>query len=705
MTEYISLEQAAIAVGVKYEAFRKRKSIQDLARSGDFICQGKSHVRLYPLSAFPPEIQAYLGSPPPDKVPSLGGAPQINLPLLDGEGNRTKTASQLSEGFQGNGFKGAQFPKPPPQLIDPDSKESRCLAAWLEILNRIQPAWCECKKIFKITECDYAFAAAVGLGEVEIDPDILSSVKWGSSNGISAPTIVRMRRKLKNGVQGVLRNLDRPKVKAIDANPQMRDYIISYIHNFAHANMTVMRRELVQLFPDVPSLSTITRWVEAWKAENESVYLKATNPDQWKNKFMVAFGSQSDDVTQPNQRWELDSTPADILLTDGRYAVIAVIDVYTRRANLLVSSRSKSDAIISLLRQTILEWGIPQTIKTDNGKDYTSNAVKNACATLAIWQELCPPYSPEKKPHVERLLGTFNHDWLPTLPGYAGHNVETRQAIRSQRSFADNRTKPDRGIEVRLNSREFQNACSNWVEDYNHRVHSSLNLMSPIASWNAADFFPRRPESPRTLDMLLAFQGTRKVGKQGISFDGGFYISPMLDVGDRVQVSIDAVDMGRIYVFDLQGNFICEAIDEALLGANRHTVSEEASQRQKAEMREAAERKKKAQSQSNFKRHRKEIVAEKIATKFVEPDSEPIVAKVIPLHQPQKLRLATPEELFAQAWEIFASGGDMTMPIEQCDRVLWTCTRGDCEVLLAAKGRVEQRRFLSWLIPFTSKEA
>jgi putative transposase len=683
MDQSFSLRQAAEKMGLDYETFRGRKDMQLLAKSSDFILGGhRNRTKFYPLSAFPPEIQAYLGSPSLDKVSSLGGAPQINLPLLDGEGNRTKTASQL---------------------IDPDSKESRCLAAWLEILNRIQPAWCECKKIFKITECDYAFAAAVGLGEVEIDPDILSSVKWGSSNGISAPTIVRMRRKLKNGVQGVLRNLDRPKVKTIDANPQMRDYIISYIHNFAHANMTVMRRELVQLFPDVPSLSTITRWVEAWKADNESVYLKATNPDQWKNKFMVAFGSQSDDVTQPNQRWELDSTPADILLTDGRYAVIAVIDVYTRRANLLVSSRSKSEAIISLLRQTILEWGIPQTIKTDNGKDYTSNAVKNACATLAIWQELCPPYSPEKKPHVERLLGTFNHDWLPTLPGYAGHNVETRQAIRSQRSFADNRTKPDRGIEVRLNFREFQNACSNWVEEYNHRVHSSLNLMSPIASWNAAEFFPRRPESPRTLDMLLAFQGTRKVGKQGISFDGGFYISPLLDVGDRVQVSLDATDLGKIYVFNMQGEFVCAAIDAALLGANRQTISEEASQRQKAQVRKAAERKKKAQSQSNFKRHQKEIVAEKVAAKFVEP--EPVVAKVIPLHQPQKLRLATPEELFAQAWEIFASGGEMSMTIEQCDRVLWTCTRGDCEVLLAAKGRVEQRRFLSWLIPFTSKEA
>jgi hypothetical protein len=57
----------------------------------------------------------------------------------------------------------------------------------------------------------------------------------------------------------------------------------------------------------------------AWKRDNAQQYSLATNPDAFKNKYQAAFGSRSEGITGPNQLWEIDATPADLLLTDGRH--------------------------------------------------------------------------------------------------------------------------------------------------------------------------------------------------------------------------------------------------------------------------------------------------------------------------------------------------------------------------------------------------
>lgn len=78
-----------------------------------------------------------------------------------------------------------------------------------------------------------------------------------------------------------------------------------------------------------PSYHQTMRFQNAWKEENHDLYLRATNPDAWKNSVMLAFGSYSADVTALNQRWEMDATPADWLLIDEdgkkrRYTVVAL---------------------------------------------------------------------------------------------------------------------------------------------------------------------------------------------------------------------------------------------------------------------------------------------------------------------------------------------------------------------------------------------
>ncbi len=80
---------------------------------------------------------------------------------------------------------------------------------------------------------------------------------------------------------------------------------------------------------------------------------------------------------------------------------------------------------------------MPQIIKTDNGADYVSKHISRIMAGLSIEQIKCPPFTPEAKPHVEGVLGTFSRDMLELLPGYIGHNVAQRKDIEDRKSFAE----------------------------------------------------------------------------------------------------------------------------------------------------------------------------------------------------------------------------------------------------------------------------
>ncbi|REM13961.1 transposase, partial [Mycobacterium tuberculosis] len=86
-----------------------------------------------------------------------------------------------------------------------------------------------------------------------------------------------------------------------------------------------------------------------------------------------------------NQKWEMDSTVGDVMLTDGRrHHVVGVIDVFTRRRLFIVTRTSRANAIMSLIRLAILAWGVPEEIKTDNGADYVAEVLESGLLGLNI---------------------------------------------------------------------------------------------------------------------------------------------------------------------------------------------------------------------------------------------------------------------------------------------------------------------------------
>lgn len=375
----------------------------------------------------------------------------------------------------------------------------------------------------------------------------------------------------------------------IDTQPQLVAALKALLCVYPHVSPGIAHNWLVERYETqvlpatlagdgpirVPCVRTIARWLDAWKKANAEIYVLLSNPDQWKSRYMLGWGDASANIIRLNQVWEFDSTPADVLLTDGRHSILGVIDVYSRRVRLHVSKTSKATAVAHLLRGALLDWGVPEIATTDNGQEYVSHHLARIFHALGIDQQMSQPFSPWQKPFIERFFRTFSHDLLEYLPGYIGHNVAEREALRARQQFSDRLFVKDRTVELSLTADQLQDFCDQWVLRYHHTPHTGLSGQRPLDRVLSAPP-PRRIENTRVLDLLLSEapgNGYRTVTKTyGLQIESYHYgaLELALCVGQRVKVLYDPEgDMGKVYVFDAHGDFICVAECPEITGVDR----------------------------------------------------------------------------------------------------------------------------------------
>lgn len=380
----------------------------------------------------------------------------------------------------------------------------------------------------------------------------------------------------------------------IDATPGMADYIVSEIIEFYEVSAASVMEALEARFEGqrLPDLRTLQRWMARYRADNEQVIKKIQNPDGWRSKYQSAAGSRSAGLTRANQLWEMDSSPTDVILADGaRYTLLGCIDVSTRRGMLHLARTSSAQGVCSLLRRALLAFGVPESIKMDNGSDYTSVQVTTVVHDLSIVPDWCKPFTPEEKPHIERFFRTFQHGFCVRLPGFIGHSVADRKAIESRRSFAERvsrKSGENEAMELRYTPEQFQEICDAWCRDnYNERTHSELG-MSPNDAAALAGGAVHSITDERALDILLmplaGNGGKRTVSKKGLRVEGGTYNAARLGGLERAEVLVrrDEHDAGYVYVFDLDGLFLCRAEDPALTGVSLRELALARKVRQKA---------------------------------------------------------------------------------------------------------------------------
>lgn len=400
---------------------------------------------------------------------------------------------------------------------------------------------------------------------------------------ISRPTLCRLEKLYKEqGIAALAGNYgNRKNSGLINSNPDMQAYCVALVNEYPHIKPARIHELLEMRFAEqtIPDMRTCQRWLTQWKAENAEVFQSLSDPSGWQNKYMAAFGNAEAGIERINQLWEFDSTPADLLLTDGRFSIVGVIDVFTRRVKMVLTLTATSESVATVLRSAILDWGVPEMARTDNGKDYVSQQIGAAFDGLEIEQDVTNPYSGWEKSFIERFFRTFSHGMAEQLAGFIGHNVAERKAIQQRLPFAkqlmEKRAKGEErvGIDVQLSSTQLQEYIDKWVDGYyHHKPHSGLGC-TPFEKLTNNRHKTRILSDERLLDIMLAplpsQKGFRTVSKTGISVSGADYIHAELGsmVGQRVFCRYNPNDISEIYVFNpIDNEFICKAVNPELAG-------------------------------------------------------------------------------------------------------------------------------------------
>lgn len=307
---------------------------------------------------------------------------------------------------------------------------------------------------------------------------------------------------------------------------------------------------------DMPPVRTFQHFLKGLKQDHQVELLKLTNPDRFRSTMLPSGTGTLKHITVPNALWQIDASPVDAFCTDGRHSVYVCVDIATRRFMPYISKTPRASAVGLLIRKAILAWGVPDTIKTDNGSDFTARETDRLFTALGIEADLSDAYSPAQKGHVERAIKTYQHQFVALVQGYVGHNVSDRKAIEDRKSFAARLGQDTaEAFNVTLSGAELQVLSDEWcAKVYDHQPHTGLDGRSPFQA-AAASAHTMRTVDERALDVLLmpavGGNGTRRVTKFGIRIDGNHYREGWLMPGMDVFVRMDPNDKGLAHVFSI----------------------------------------------------------------------------------------------------------------------------------------------------------
>ena len=496
----------------------------------------------------------------------------------------------------------------------------------------------------------------------------------------------------------------------IDRHPAVREFLAGGILQMPHLAIGELRDCLRAEFGEpmtvdgvaeplaLPSLRSLQRWVERWRRENHELVMLETDPDRWKSTYRVAVGDAAAGIERVNQLWEIDASPTDVLLIDGRYTLYVVIDVFSRRIAGHVTKTAASAGALMALRRAVVAWGLPETVRTDNGSDFVSRAFTQALALLEVEQDVAPPFSPERKAFVERVIGTINHSFMPLQMGFVGHSVADRKAIEARRAFSRRLGQGEReAFAVEVDRETLQARLDAWCETvYGRRPHGGLGGRTPFAIAQGCRV-PRRTVEDDTLALLLAPapagstdrpEGLRSVGREGIRVEGATFWHPDLraHIREDVLVRLDPEDMGAVWVFSADhSRFVCRATNIERAGVDRQEMTAKAKAAEKAHV---------AELRAEARRAKRQFAPHKVADAIIE-QSRRQADGVVPFPAPAGGADTPALDAVARA---VAGRAEVTVPLRRDDVDPETHRKFVAQVR-AEQGRIvetKEQRFVRW---------
>lgn len=287
----------------------------------------------------------------------------------------------------------------------------------------------------------------------------------------------------------------------------------------------------------------------------------------------------------PLQRAEIDHTVVDLTVVDentglplGRPYITACLDSFSRCVlgiyisfeppSYLTVSRCLKHALLPKdgLREKYpkiendwVSYGTMTELVVDNGPDFHSDALRNACRSLGIEITYSPRAKPWFKGRIERFFGTLNRGVSHKAPGTNFASILERGDYNAAANAV-------------VSYRAFEEAVNLWICDYYHaKPHRALNT-SPSEMWlsNISDEEIELPDDASLLDAILGASETSRLTHKGIQYEGLFYNSPdLVELRNKhaekldVDIRVDRGDLGSIVVLtpDKSDYFKVPALD------------------------------------------------------------------------------------------------------------------------------------------------
>lgn len=321
-----------------------------------------------------------------------------------------------------------------------------------------------------------------------------------------------------------------------------------------------------------PSYATIRRRILARDAYE--VEVKKTGIHAARNKHKSV--QLQEKPKYPLQRVECDHTLLDVIVLDdktllpiGRPTITSLLDIYTGYPlgiyigfeppsytavmQALVHAISPKTYVKEKYPSVVNEWrayGLPELLVVDNGKEFLSKHLEDACLQLGIELYHCPSRKPWYKGAIERHFRTINQQLVHQLPGTTFSNTAKKGDYDSKKQ-----------ANIRFN--KLLELFHKWLlDDYANEFHKGIKGI-PSKLWEQAFESIPRPAVPKEkIEWKIALMKLEhgSIQKTGITRFYLTYQSPELRgilqrlrvkaKKNKVKFKYDPNDLSRIYVYD-----------------------------------------------------------------------------------------------------------------------------------------------------------
>lgn len=369
------------------------------------------------------------------------------------------------------------------------------------------------------------------------------------------------------------------------------EYFYSLYMTQQERTVTWCYRQTKIFFPDIPSEKTFQRRVKTIPPYALLYYRKGETA--FRDALPSMVRSRSD--IESNDIWFSDHHLFDVFVRNSKGKVCRpwLTAFFDARSNMLVGALIReeypnSTAVKQCFRIAAEQYGLPNEVYFDNGKDYRSASFnqeypQSLVRQLGIGSIYATAYHGQAKT-VERFFGTMERQFGRMWNTYAGSDAKKRPECM--------RTSNKKIAEIAPSMEEFVTAFFLWVQEY-HNTPSRGNDMhgqTPQQVYNANLSCRRVVGDLDALRLLCGNTVQRTVRKNGIELLNNFYYNDKLlaHVGQKVTALYDPENIDVVAVFDAENNAICWA-KAKLVSPFRHTTE--------SDYREAAKQKKVAWAQ------------------------------------------------------------------------------------------------------------